>query len=745
MLVELTGSTGAGKSTLTAQLLAALQASGYRALTAEQFVLRHFGLPLDRLTWRPALSLLLDLLAFPSFLRFALRHRQLGRLMLTVVWRDAQPLAFKLNVLRNIAKHMGTTELLRRHGHTGEIVLLDEGLVHQAHSLFVHPNAEPRPVEVARFVADVPLPDLLVLVEAQRSDLVERTLRRGHPRVPRASAAEMTRFIDRAQRVLRSVVEQAAQRTSTEVLWNDAAAAHQLRCTILRRLQQLEVRPVEPPLNLVRWLFEELDRHQVRYCHWKSNAALGRALAGEGDLDILVDPACWTSLTGVLDELGFVPAHLPSWKSRQGAHHYYGMDASTGRFVHVDLYDRLLTGGTLLKNHVLPLEEMVFSSLRREAGVAVPSRGAELVLLVVRKLLECASIPEYALLLREYSGIRRELRWLADEQTRAEARALVRQWLPDVPVRLFCDCLLALESPRAVVRRIALGRDLARRLARFERHAARDAEARRWGLLGRWLVQRLRGPSAMALDGPGAIVAYVGPEASGKSTLASDTRAWLAEAFVVRSMHAGKPPPSPFTVLPNLLAPKLRKVLPEYRTTAAELGSVADPSGKRSLGTWLYRLRCVGLAYDRRRLLKSAERLRSQGAVVVCDRYPTAQLGFVDGAQLDERAASGLLETRLARLEKQLYRSIPRPDLVVVCQVPLGEALRRNRSRRKQDGPEPDEFVRRRHAQFASNLPLEFRQHLIDTTLPPAEVRQVVRRLIWQTLSGRAARTGAAR
>jgi thymidylate kinase len=737
MLVELIGSTGAGKSTLTAQLLELLEAGGYDALTGEQFVLRGLGLPVDRLPWRPGVSLLLDLLTFPWFLRFASSHRQLSRSMFTIAWRDAEPLSFKLNVLRNIAKHMGTAELLRRRGPTQEIILLDEGLVHQAHSLFVHPDADPRPMEVAQFLAEVPMPDLLVLVEAQHRDLVARALARGHPRVPHASAADITRFADRAQSVFRSVVEQAAQRTSTEVVWNDGAAARKLYCRIERRLQQLGVHSVDAPLDLVRCLFEELDRRHVCYCHWKSNASLGRALAGEGDLDILVDPASRTTLLGVLDELAFIPAHLPSWKAREGAQHYYGMDASTGRLVHLDLYDRLLTGGTLLKNHSLPLEQMVFSKMRHERGVPVPSRGAELVLLVIRKLLECGSIPEYALLLREYRGIRRELRWLGDEQTRAEARALVRRWLPDLPVSLFDECLVALESPAAIVRRVALGKELARRLSGFQCRTAREAELRRWSLLGRWAVHRLRGRSPMALDRRGAIIAFVGPEASGKSTFAMETQAWLAQAFLVRSMHTGKPPASPLTLLPNLLAPRLRKVLPEYRTTAGEPGSVTDRSRRRSLGVWLYRLRCVGLAYDRWRLLKSAERLRSRGAIVVCDRYPPVGQGFVDGTQLDERESVGFVETLLARLEKRLYSGIPRPDLIVVCKVPLEEALRRNRTRRKKEGPEPDEFVRRRHAQFASNLPLEFQKHVIDTTLPPAENRDAVHSLVWETLSRR--------
>jgi hypothetical protein len=45
-------------------------------------------------------------------------------------------------------------------------------------------------------------------------------------------------------------------------------------------------------------------------------------------------------------------------------------------------------------------------------------------------------------------------------------------------------------------------------------------------------------------------------------------------------------------------------------------------------------------------------------------------------------------------------------------------------------------LVGRRHAQFASNLPPEFQQHVIDTTLPRTENQEVVRGLIWETLTG---------
>ena len=45
----------------------------------------------------------------------------------------------------------------------------------------------------------------------------------------------------------------------------------------------------DPGLELVRRLCQTLSTEGVDYCHWKSNDHLRAALAGETDLDLLVD------------------------------------------------------------------------------------------------------------------------------------------------------------------------------------------------------------------------------------------------------------------------------------------------------------------------------------------------------------------------------------------------------------------------------------------------------------------------
>jgi hypothetical protein len=225
MIVELIGSTGAGKSSVAGRLQSLSAVHQTKALLAEQFVLQCYGLRVGWLRSRGARSLVIDVLSFPWFVRFAARRPRFCWFVVVTVYRGVELPLFSLNVLRNIIKQMGMHELLTQRSHAGDLILLDEGLVHQAHSLFVHPNAARWSSELERFVAEVPLPDLLVLVEAPTAEVVRRTLQRGHPRLPGPRVALTGQFVERAERVFREVARLAARRTAIRVVRNDRLAS----------------------------------------------------------------------------------------------------------------------------------------------------------------------------------------------------------------------------------------------------------------------------------------------------------------------------------------------------------------------------------------------------------------------------------------------------------------------------------------------------------------------------------------
>ena len=198
--------------------------------------------------------------------------------------------------------------------------------------------------------------------------------------------------------------------------------------------------------------------------------------------------------------------------------------------------------------------------------------------------------------------------------------------------------------------------------------------------------------------GPGraTLIAFVGSEATGKSTILSQVEGWLGQSHRVRRVHAGKPPSTPVTFLPHVLLPALRAVFPEQRTLRVE-ERYEDEGAPRTTYPLLFGVRSVMLAYERRALLLRAAR-SGTSTVVLSDRYPSEASGAPDGPQLAHLPTpSGRFSARraLARMEARLYRDIPAPDMVFHLSAPLEVTLARNAARSKQ---EPEDYVRFRHA-----------------------------------------------
>lgn len=208
MHIELIGCTGAGKSTLVRQLIEGCRARGVAVVTGHDLVLRTVGLH-----WiRPRLirALLIDvvaglacLLAWPThapFFRFALR---------TIAALPGSRLR-RLNTARNVFKNVGIWEIARRGSAGRRVVVVDEGTLHTAHYLFAHVSADVNRPGIETFARLVPLPDVAVYVQQDEDVLVDRTLERGHRRIPDPSPAHVRLFIGHAVQTFQLLAQQPA-------------------------------------------------------------------------------------------------------------------------------------------------------------------------------------------------------------------------------------------------------------------------------------------------------------------------------------------------------------------------------------------------------------------------------------------------------------------------------------------------------------------------------------------------------
>jgi len=492
----------------------------------------------------------------------------------------------------------------------------------------------------------------------------------------------------------------------------------------------------EGPLVLVLGLLDALREAGIGYTHWKSTTTVRRAMAGRTDLDLLVDRPDVERFRTLVVRLGFKPFISHPSRRYPGVEDFIGFDGSSGRLVHLHVYTELLLGQQYVKNHRLPIEHALITASREVGGIRVPPPELELVILVVRTLLKYrdADALRDVLRLGRRGGIPSdtlaELFDLGRRVDRDEVARLAGELVPGLEPEIVHELLAVVdEAPRDAVRLVALRRRVRRALRPYERLSrARAARAyfgaraiRTWPLA---LITRTPSRRQARRKRPargGAVIAIIGVDGAGKSTVLTALEEWLAWRVNIRMVYAGSARPSPPTAVARSMARLARRA-----------GGRVGPPG-RSLADIATAVRYLADARDRHRRLTEAQRLARAGTVVIADRYPLAEvrLGgrFMDGPRIGTLHSTGRsrLVDRLRRAEERLYRRIPPPDHVVVLHVRPETALARKASR------SPDSLTAK-----ARGIAEMDRSRLsvleVDAERPLDEVVADVKRWIWDRL-----------
>lgn len=479
----------------------------------------------------------------------------------------------------------------------------------------------------------------------------------------------------------------------------------------------------------IRQLLEALDHACIRYCHWKSNVRLLESLSGDGDLDLLVHRQDALVFIGVLLQQGFKPAGSATGIGHPGVMHAFALDRDRARLVHVHAYFQLVSGDSIVKSYRLPLEEMLLGRTRRLHGVPVPSAEAELVAFILRFALKHASLLELLMLSRHGAAAARELAWLRSSANAGEAEALWKGLLPDAPVALFRAVQDAIAEPGRLPQRVRLGWAIHQHLQGWRRLGKASAAVSRFWRLLMLMLGRLRRRRALVPQASGIIVAFIGPKATGKSTLTRAVARRLGRHYRVRQVHVGKPPPTALTLIPRLALVLARRFGARRRADAIE--GVAARS--RACPSPVHALRLTILAYERRALLRRCWRESAAGSIVIADRYPSATAGASDSSSFEE-ADLAFCRSRvtkwLMQRERQLYANLPRPGLVIRLSAPIETALRRDLERGKAGGPNPAAVMRRGGGEAIAEYP-GARLVTLDTDRPLEETVREAMLAVW--------------
>lgn len=171
----------------------------------------------------------------------------------------------------------------------------------------------------------------------------------------------------------------------------------------------------------------------------------------------------------------------------------------------------------------------------------------------------------------------------------------------------------------------------------------------------------------------GPVIAIIGSDGAGKSTVGNALLAWLRESRPVELCHLGKQTGNVGRALARM--PLLGGRVD--RTLVHKAGHVHDETGPGAL----IALATYMLSMRRVRRFRRMLAVRRKGVTVIADRYPqTSVLGpKLDGPHLVAPTNRNIVARLLARRERRLYDWMAsyRPDLVIRLNVDLPTAAAR--------------------------------------------------------------------
>ena len=487
-------------------------------------------------------------------------------------------------------------------------------------------------------------------------------------------------------------------------------------------------------LNLITRLMSSLALEKISYCHWKSNAFIDKSLAGRNDLDLLIDKESKKQFENILFHLNFrqVVGGRDAWYP--GIVSYYGHDKASGILVHVHAHFQMVLGHDLIKNFRLPLESIYLESVTDLAGMPVPKAELELIVFTIRMVLKRRLLGVLLGHPRDWfrfiTGLgrgplsqseKRELDYLMERTKMTRLKQNLCEYMPEMSFFLFKSCLKSITTDVSTWDWLKVSIQLQRTLIQYQRQplikAILVATYRRFhGILSR-VVKRSN--TKMHFLGGGHIIAIVGGDGAGKTTIVNHLASWLGACFPVYTIHVGKPP-----------AGALRHCLGIF----FRLFSLCTRRHEEKLPKFLQGLASLLLARARYRLLQKALARRSRGDIVFLDRAPLIQHVWSDTSMESPRirsvVGSSYLLTYLEKWENHYYERMAKPDNLIALTLRPEVAVKRK--------PEEDsEYVFRRNQAIQEVNWEELKAYTVDAEMPFEEESARIRNIVWSCMPRR--------
>lgn len=498
-------------------------------------------------------------------------------------------------------------------------------------------------------------------------------------------------------------------------------------------------------------LFLAFEQNNINYLHFKSNTNLSDSFSGKGDFDVLVDK----SEIVKVEEL--ILAHNGKRHNPTTVGNYVGVDnwlvfdENTGIIHHLHLHYQLVTGKQFVKDYVLPWNELLFSSRIKDSEyrIYITNPNVELLLLAYRSVLKAKFFDYIKKLLGIYHmdrSMQKEWNDMICKISPSELESFTNLVCPNE-----AEEMISIVSKKKPTSRdyLWLHNTVRTLMKPYRRYGAFTATMKTlqyqfyYKFSRYW--NRLTGSMAItkkiSLQG-GLIIAFVGVDGAGKSTVSDEISIWIRKKIECRRFYMGTGEGSlPFSAkLIGRVASVggfLRKKTGEnkahkivIKTEQKNLSLLKNP--KSFIHQYLKMQKIISVQRNNFVKIQKMQQYRLNGGISVLDRWPQMEyVGQNDGPKIVEfKNIFGNKKFIKSKINKEIkYLGIVKtikPDYIFRLNISLDTCMRRKPEHK-------DSSYYKKKIEDLMNIKFEGSKIIeIDAELPYEEEILLIKRILWK-------------
>lgn len=465
-----------------------------------------------------------------------------------------------------------------------------------------------------------------------------------------------------------------------------------------------------------------LDDNNIDYVHWKSNTNIEKALSGEDDLDILVNPNKKQEVYTLLKDQNIIRGYSEKDSWQNEIFHYFGMDIDNKKLIHIHLHFLLEVGYDFDKSVNLPIVDKYIKEKIKYKHIYIPIVEDEYIVLIIRLLLKNAFIPYLLMLppaqLRVYKNQKKgivtgnaynEFIDLKNRVDRNRLDEMLEKTFGFLDKSFFYECEKVIDENNSLKSYFDYSKKLTKVLAPYRYHSNIVSFFISFYRINKGRVNKIiknQRKSKKLPEYGGRIFAFVGGDGAGKSSNIEKLDNILKRFFYTKTIHIGRPDKR---LSGNLLR---------------GMGKVLRMLSMKDLGRAMIHL---AKAVERRKAFEKAQDIKKQGGIVILDRMPIEGITSMDCPRI--HTIGNDKYKRLSALERRIYSGINEVDELIVLKLDPYIAIKRR--------PEDDEaeLLIRSGQIWDKDFSQMNNAHVLDTSNSFDYIEENILTIIWKSLN----------